>query len=309
MLLGVNSTLYESTDQGDHLNSLGPIGNINPSAFAPLAYGGTSGGVGNPDVIYAGGGGNLWLRTSSGGSLTQLTTYTSVGGSTVKAIVLDPDDWHIAYILDYSNNIWRTTDAGATTGNWTDITDNLGSLSSDLRSMEIVDGTPGSIPGDGILLIWGLRGVFRRLHSPAGPFWSLFGDQIGGRIPDVLVTNLHYDYADDILVAGTWGRGVWTVSNALLSIIIPETLQVSGDMDFVGEDDAFRLVVDTYDPSVLDVFVDNSSSFPDFSVKLSQISAIQVDGLVGNNTFIVDESNGPITLPYPVSLGCILSYD
>src|SRR5262249_5219886 len=52
--------------------------------------------------------------------------------------------------------------------------------------------------------------------------------RLGDGLPHVQVFDLHYDYTDDVLLAGTLGRGAWTLSNpfssgqALLAASLPQ---------------------------------------------------------------------------------------
>jgi hypothetical protein len=32
-------------------------------------------------------------------------------------------------------------------------------------------------------------------------------------LPHNIVMDLHYDYTENLLIAGTWGRGAWILSN------------------------------------------------------------------------------------------------
>jgi hypothetical protein len=47
-----------------------------------------------------------------------------------------------------------------------------------------------------------------------------------------------YDATNDLLIASAFGRGAWTVANASTTIGVPGVLQITGDTDFSGEDDA-----------------------------------------------------------------------
>src|SRR5205085_237673 len=90
------------------LNNGAPVG--------PMVYGGVLFTVPNPEIAYAASGTKLFLRTKAaqqGGTFAQ----TNYPGSTVKAIALDPDNWHRAFVLDTLGNLWRTTDAGVTWDN------------------------------------------------------------------------------------------------------------------------------------------------------------------------------------------------
>ncbi len=78
-------------------------------------------------------------------------------------------------------------------------------------------------------------------------------------------------------------------------------LQLNGDQDFAGENDSFLLKRDSSDPSKLDVTVNGSSS----QMNLADLTQINVNGLGGNDTLIVDSSNGliPLSINYDGGTG------
>src|SRR5262249_9152778 len=101
-----------------------------------------------------------------------------------------------------------------------------------------------------------------------------------------------------VLVVGTYGRGGWTLANASTAIPVAGVLQINGDTDFAGEDDTIRLVREANNPNLLDVFL--NSVTPTLTVQLSDLQQINVNGLGGHDTLIVDSSNGLITAPLGV---------
>jgi hypothetical protein len=136
----------------------------------------------------------------------------------------------------------------------------------------------------------------RRLLDPQAPAvgsWT----QYGTGLPNVLVNDLHYIPGSgfgDVLVAGTLGRGAWTIPAASQTLTQPIVLQINqavGDFGF----SIVRLALDANDPRVLDVFLGTQSQ-PDFSCPVHVLSSINVTG-VGNFTLIVDNTNGPINVP------------
>src|SRR6516165_7204268 len=236
MIIGT-SFLYESTDQGDNLTALGgvngsnvpifSVGSVNPSPGnkqgSPIAYGGFDGATPAPDVLWVGGGGSLWLRTSGTGTPTKVTAYTTAGGGTVKDIALDPHNWRDAFVLDVNGKIWESPDAGVT---WNNLTGNLGKFTTDLRTVTVVDAAGGRA-----LLVGGDGGVYRDINPSTTSTTYL---KFGAGLPNSIVKDLEYDATKDVLLAGTWGRGAWTVANASNSILVPGVLQITGDTHFAG---------------------------------------------------------------------------
>jgi Dockerin type I domain/RTX calcium-binding nonapeptide repeat (4 copies) len=316
MLIGT-TFLYESTDQGNTVTSLGGVANLNANGLdddqdgvvddgdefgpmnpigqvnatnltgrpstVPIAYGGTAGGMINPAVIWIGAGGNLRLRTNGGGLPAVVNNYP---GAALVDIIMDPTDWHVAYMTDVNGSVYRavTDDAGANTA-FTNLTNNLGNFTSDVRTIEFVTG--GAAP---VLLVGGQGGVYRMVGPTTSTLWS----EVGLNLPNSPVNDLHYDATDDLLLAGTWGRGAWTIANASFVLPVDGTLNVCGDEQYVNQDDQFLLIRDAGNPAMLDVFV---NGVLEFSGPMAGINQINVFGVGGNDTLIVDSSNGLITVP------------
>src|SRR5262245_1062314 len=199
-----SSFVYESLDQGNTITQINAPGDVR---FA-MAYGGRSEGVDNPDVLYvcvriststdsrlA-----VLLRTTAGADLEQ-TAELPTDAFEARDVVMDPDDWRSAYVV-VDNQVFRTTDAGAS---WTDITGNLPALGAgDFNTTVFVAGDSRDL-----LLVGTNAGVFVSFSDSGFTTWNKLG--IG--LPNALVWDLDYDVADDVLVAGTLGRGAWTITN------------------------------------------------------------------------------------------------
>jgi hypothetical protein len=312
LLFGITG-VYESFDTGTHINDVTPSGI--KSFVTSLAYGTQT----KPFAAYVGSiAGQLFVRSTPGATFQPMTTPAWGELNWAQRIVIDPEDYRIAYLLDAQNQIWVTTDAGGTadsaipgvTDDWHKITGGL----SRIQSLALYDPNPGGIAGNGILLaggqgvyrLLGLHDLLQQLNTKLSPQWNRYGTGLA----NALVTDLHYipgkanSGHGDVLLAGTWGRGAWLVRNASETLPVPEVLEVNGDTDFPGEDDAFRLVMDGANKGILDVFVNNASARPDFTVPLAEIRGIIVAGLgasdIGGNTLILDETNGPIQISDPI---------
>jgi hypothetical protein len=168
-----------------------------------VAYGGRLNGQDYPDVAYVGTRfGQVLLRTTATDPFTLLTACT---GSAPRQIVLDPDNWRTAYIVDFKNTIWRTTDAGQT---FTNITANLNLLTSDARSIALYPNTAAG--NDAALFVGGQGGVFGSDNpTAANPTWVRFGTGL----PTAMVGALLYNAADNVLIAGSIGRGAWKIND------------------------------------------------------------------------------------------------
>jgi photosystem II stability/assembly factor-like uncharacterized protein len=198
LLIG-STILYESFDRGDHLKILGPLGAAcGGSTYGdPLIYGGMRGGRANADLIYAGAGSSLFLRTSAGGVLTRMGAYP---GSDIAAIAIHPSDWSQAIVLDLAH-VYVTGDAGQT---WSDITGDL-----PLTELQTVTFIPAT-KGPSAILVGGVGGVYATLTDSPGS-WQ----RVGAGLPMAVAMDMHYDPERDILLLGTLGRGAWTLGGLL----------------------------------------------------------------------------------------------
>jgi uncharacterized repeat protein (TIGR01451 family) len=196
LVIGGSNSVYESFNQGNTITEInGPGANRNA-----MAYGGRSGGADNPDVLYVGSGSAVFLRTTVGADLAA-TAALPIGATAVRDVVMDPDDWRSAYLVD-SNQVFRTTNAGAS---WTDITGNLAETgAADFNTTEFVAGSPKDL-----LLVGTNAGVYVSFSSSGFTSWN----KLGTGLPNAPVADLDYDVADDVLLAGTLGRGAWTIAN------------------------------------------------------------------------------------------------
>ena len=209
LLIQATDALYESPDQGDTIREIG-AGIGATTRQNALVYGGQLGAVANPDVLYAGSGGQVFVRTAAAGPVA--ATPTAFPGGTVRDIVLDPADWQDAYVSD-SNNVYQTSDAGNT---WTDITGDL--IATGLRTLAYVPAA-----GFGAILAGAMDGVYATattLLDGAATRWL----RLGTDLPRALVWDFDYDAVDGLLLAGTMGRGVWTLADAAQAV----TGQLSG---------------------------------------------------------------------------------
>lgn len=196
IVLGSNS-VYESLDQGDTMTEIGPGIGQAVSNRDPIAYG----AAGNADMLYIGSGDQVFIRDAAPPDpLTASGTYPGAGtGRGVVDIVMDPAAPLIAYVAD-TTHVYRTPDGG---GTWADVTGDLLTL------------TPGAIRSitysvsnaDGAVIVGAQNGVFMAV-GPAFTTWTV----VATGLPRVPVSDVHYNPADEILVAGTLGRGAWTVS-------------------------------------------------------------------------------------------------
>jgi len=209
------ANLYESTDQFNNLTKIvtGAIG------ITAMAYGGT----GNANAIYYGRAGGLFLRSAAAGAFSAITAYN---GQAPSDIVLDPDDWQTAIVVD-SNQVFRLTNSGASVA---DVTGNLASLlgfANQIRTVTYVE----SVLDDGIIIGTDIGAFLMYVSAPG--VWEAFGPNL----PNTRVTDLRYNAADNVLVAGTLGRGAWIMNLASQTFGVnnPPTLALQNQTSVLPE--------------------------------------------------------------------------
>jgi hypothetical protein len=325
MLIGTNY-LYESTNggarwtllNGNPLPSGGawtlPVGAANLGPITAMVYGGRqpdgSGGfINQPAVIYAGtfavgSVGTFHVRQSAAGAITQVTSWPGAG---IRHIAVSPNDWRQVFVLDTNGAIWTSSNGDAAHGAlvWTPVdTVSLGEitrLATEIQRLEVVN-----VGSDLVLLAGGLGGVYRCLN-PLSPNarWSEFGNNL----PNMLVTDLHYEEADDLLLVGTHGRGAWTMESAARYLASPSRLMLTGanGINELGVvDDNFYLVRNAQEPWMLDIFQWQGfaprPSLPVFSVPLYSLENITINARDGWDHVTIDSSNGPISVPGQITV-------
>ncbi|HMX27430.1 MAG TPA: sialidase family protein, partial [Blastocatellia bacterium] len=197
LIIGGANAAYESLDQGETIRQLTPAIPVNSSGGHPIAYGAT----GNADVLYIGSLDNVYVRTAAPPApLVQSAAYPGRGtGRSVINLTSDPRNPGTAFVID-SNTVYLTRNAGAT---WTNITGNLLSFEpGGLRSNAFIANASGEA-----LVVGGSKGVFVALASSGFTSWQPLGDGF----PNVGVYQLDYNATDNILIAGTLGRGAWAL--------------------------------------------------------------------------------------------------
>ncbi len=200
LVVGCANGVYESSDRGDTATQR-TTNVVTPetSGGGPsIAYGVT----GNADALYYAAGTLVFIRTAAPPTAPVGSTP---GGGTILAVAIDTASAANGFALS-TTQVSRTTTTGAS---WSNITGNLFTLAPGtvLRSLAFIKGTAGV---DG-LAAGTNNGVFvARSDDTPTPFatWQA----LGTGLPNVPVFDLQYDPVDDMLLAGTLGRGSWRLS-------------------------------------------------------------------------------------------------
>ena len=196
LILCGRDAMYESADQGETLRTI-PIPRASSGSHA-IAYGARD----NADALYVGTFSDLHVRMAA--YPAPVTRSPTFAAGWVKGIAIDPSDSRTAFVAVDDGGIGvgrvvRTSDAGAT---WDVLTGNLQTLGPGvLRSIAVVD------EGSRLIL---LVGADSGVYSADGPAFTAWG-RFGRGLPRVPVMQLEYVEPEGLIVAGTLGRGAWTL--------------------------------------------------------------------------------------------------
>ncbi len=202
---GGTNGVYESADRGETIATALPGVGVGPAnAFGdPIAYGGYQEGVPNADLLYFGSGVDFYSRTVMGHEPELVSSFDYL----ILDVAIDSGNWSNVFVSSYYG-VFFSDDSGA---NFTDISGNLfGFGAYEFYSLAFID--LGLIDA---LVVGGFGGIFYTMLNNPGLWYDM-----SELLPNVTVFDLDYNLADDILVAGTLGRGAWSLDN--VSSLIPE---------------------------------------------------------------------------------------
>ncbi|HET6817312.1 MAG TPA: hypothetical protein VFH66_08840 [Mycobacteriales bacterium] len=168
-----------------------------------------------------------WVRSDPSGSV--------LPGRPVGGFAVDRSNWRVAYVSfagynaatpGHNGHVFKTTDGGQA---WTDVTGNL------------PDNPVNSIlldPSDANTLYAGSDvGAF--VTHDGGAHWA----PIGSGLPRVQVYQLAYDPSRALLVAGTHGRGAWTLSTGAQAPALVASITDPGTPVGPGSDLPYTITV------------------------------------------------------------------
>jgi hypothetical protein len=117
---------------------------------------------------------------------------------------MNPQNYRQVFVSDSQNRVWGSFDEGAS---WVELTENLPSLTSQVGTIEVFN--PDQTIRNMVLIAGGFGAFEMRRPAGGGTIWT----PLSTGIPNALVQDLHYDYTNNVLVAGSLGRGAWTLTN------------------------------------------------------------------------------------------------
>ncbi|MCE5266813.1 MAG: hypothetical protein LLG00_02875, partial [Planctomycetaceae bacterium] len=262
MVIGGLTSVFESSDRCATLTNLGAAAKANA-----MVYGGYQNGVANANVLWVATSSGVYLRTTSNGTLTKVSTAAALD------IAVDPTDWSKAYIVT-STGIQYTANGGAT---WTDISTGYataaGASPSGLRGITVV----GSGKNAAVVVV-GSQGIFVSQSRKLGT-WSA----LGTGLPTVPVLDVTYNAKDNVLLVGTLGRGVWEFSNPLTEIY--------GSLQLLSVDTNVSTYQVSDHPTVTVSPTSLTLHFNDTTIDSTTLSGIQITRAGANGKFYDPVSN------------------
>lgn len=148
----------------------------------------------NDNIIYVVVNEVLYRSNNAGVTFSQVATFPR----DITAIEVNNTDSNIVYVASAfsTGKVYKSLNQGTT---FTDITNNLPNLGKNtLASL------PMSV--DGELFVGTTRGVFK--YDDVSAQWSTFSNNL----PNTNIRDLEINGVDDILTAGSYGRGIWQTS-------------------------------------------------------------------------------------------------
>jgi len=282
VVVGMTS-LYESTN---YLATISATP-LNDRAWTALAYGGKIAGVADPTALYAAEGNNVWVRYAG----HALAAEPLAGATSIRSVVLDPRDARVAYAATDTGIFKRD----GTTGAWSPISQKL--FNANFQSVEFV---PGATAATDVLLVGTAVGIYRAFNPAADVAWTLYGRNL----PNALVTGIldvavnssaGYSGANPLannqLVVGTQGRGIWTIPGLSASIATEPVLKITGSD---GVDDTVVISRNAVNASILDITMNGAKVF---STPVLSLKRIEFDGKGGDDSLTIDNTYGAISLP------------
>ncbi|HLJ97755.1 MAG TPA: DUF4214 domain-containing protein [Gemmataceae bacterium] len=200
--------VYETDNGAAQWDQVSSILTANGDVITALAFGPGS------DVFYAGTRNGLVFVDLAGGGNGFPNRSAGLPGARVNGITVDPRDPKTAYVMlgGTGGHVFQTTDGGAT---WNDVSGNLPNLPA--YSM-VID--PRALPGapNGKIYVGTQVGVYVSVDNAAT--WT----RAGNGMPNVPVKDLQISSDFQEVVAGTLGRGAFTLSTQVEG---PRVLTVS----------------------------------------------------------------------------------
>ncbi len=280
--------VYASDDGGNTISTISAVP-AGSAIISALVYGGRDGFTDAPDVMYVARGATISVSSNNG---AQFKSLTLPGSLRIEHIALDPTDWRTAFVVDKAH-IWlvHVNGDGAVTAQ--DITTGLGTMTGGFRAVETWRNgetlfvAVGARDGVYSMSMDSLDLAFAHLTGETLSTWSRLGDDL----PNVVVSDLVYDPVDDLLIAGTQGRGAWTLSKVTRRMHDGQGLYI--DTGAGNDVVRLRMGVPSVMPPTLEVLI-NEVLVGTFD--MATISHVVVHTGAGDDKLIIDSSNGELVI-------------
>jgi hypothetical protein len=316
LLFGTDK-VYETTDRAEHWRVIGGPGSPgwNVPANTPIAC--LALDPNDANTIFAAVGSQIFVTHDHGATWAEQDIAGSPGP--VSALTVSASTPTLVYAATSqipggtSGHIFLSQDNGLT---WQDISNNLPDVS--VRAVVSDD-------RDGSLYVGTDQGVYAS-NDPVGTDWVRFGQGL----PNTAVTDLELDPFQNILAAGTYGRGMWEIQKFTnLSVLgndltategqnVPNVVATFGDpmntnaggTDPLGNYQATidwndgsapvtaSIQVDPSDPTLLDVVA--SHTYAEEGQYLPTVTVTDTDGSTGWDLAPVNVADAPLPAPSPV---------
>lgn len=201
LVVGAVNGVYESFDRLSSVTRIATERIGTGGAKSALAYGVPS----NHNALYYGAASFVYVRLAAPPAAPTITSPSSgFDSDTITDVAIDRANALTAVAVD-KNSVYGTSDPLFT--GWSTITGNLPTV-ADLNRGNMINTVEFFNSGFYRAVVGTNRGVFQSTAASGFTSWA----PLGTGLPNALVYELTYDPENDVLIAGTMGRGVWSLS-------------------------------------------------------------------------------------------------
>jgi hypothetical protein len=311
--------VFTSQDQGNTLQFSGTGGSpTTVNHVNAIVYGGISAGAAtfypispvspkaNPYLLWVGSSGssgsNLFVQLLNPATPlvnnqvplgAQLTGISGVTGN-VTAIAVDPNDDTVVFVGTAGGAVYQIVNTNPADTTWSDpsgiqaVQLTKGPGVGQITSMVYVPAVNSS--GTDQLVVSGYTGV-ARASITAPNIWTNMSTSTtaSASLPNTNVMSLYYDQQNDLLIAGTLGRGIYEIAGFAKSLGGVQ-LNVTGPGSVSGSN-TLVMVRDAANPGQLDVYF-NSPAEPGATFAYNTISKVVINLTTPVNNVILDFTYG-----------------
>jgi photosystem II stability/assembly factor-like uncharacterized protein len=260
-IIAAYDQIFRSDDQGNTWISIGTTANVGTSKKTILAIAPSS-----TSVIYTGTTSALWKTTDGGTSWSTIT----VPGSNISRLIVHPTDpntiWLVRSNYTAGAKVYKSVNGGSS---WTNVSGSLPNIPANCIVYQ--NGTQNG------LYVGMDAGIYYRDDTMSD--WDIFNSGM----PNAEVLDLKIDYTNNIIYAGTYGRGTWKteLANAVPVCLYPINVTFSNNSTYSVD---FSWQINNQSVSGYQ-FALTTTQTPPASGTFTSDRSVQITGLTSNTSY------------------------